>query len=89
MVITMISDEEPDQITLLKNPRHFAGSISMPCPIDGLLYGFVGLDARNLATVYIPPAAFEGTGPYNILNDPTTICLVWRHSHRINCTTAM
>ena len=70
----MISDEEPDQITLLKNPRHFAGSLLTPCPIDGLIYRFVGLDARNLAAVHVPPAAFKSSGPYNVLNDAVTIC---------------
>ena len=62
VVIAMISDKEPDQITLLKNPRCFNGSILTPCPIDGLLYSFAGLDARNLAAVYIPPAAFKSSG---------------------------
>ena len=73
MVIAMISDEEPDQITLLKNPHCFARSILTPCPIDGLLYGFAGSDACNLATVYIPPAAFKSSGLYNVLNDAATI----------------
>ena len=74
MVIAMTSDEEPDRITLLKNPCHFNGSISMPSPINGLLYGFVGSDVHNLTAVYIPPAAFKGTGPYNILNNAAIIC---------------
>ena len=73
VVIAMISDEEPERITLLKNPRRFNGSISTPCPIDGLLYGFTGSDARNLAAVHIPPAAFESSGPYNVLNDAAAI----------------
>ena len=74
MVVAMISDEEPDWITLLKNPHHFAGSLSTPCPIDGLIYGFAGLDTCNLTAVHIPPAAFKNSGPYNILNDAATIC---------------
>ena len=69
----MISDEEPDWITLLKNPHHFSGSILTPCPIDGLLYGFTGSDTHNLAAVYIPPAAFKSSGLYNVLNDAATI----------------
>ena len=59
VVITMISDEETDHITLLKNPHHFNGSISTPCPINGLLYGFAGSDACNLAAVYIPPCCLQ------------------------------
>ena len=45
----------------------------MPCPINGLIYGFAGSDTHNLTTVHIPSAAFESSGPYNILNDATTI----------------
>ena len=74
VVIAMISDEEPDRITLLKNPRCFNGSILTPCPINGLLYGFAGSDTCNLAAVYIPPAAFKSSGLYNVLNDAATIC---------------
>ena len=70
----MVSDEEPDRITLLKNPRHFTGSLAMPSsPINGLIYGFAGLDAHNLTTVHVPPAAFESSGPYNVLNDAVTM----------------
>ena len=47
MVITMILDEEPDWITLLKNSHQFTRNISTPCPINGLLYGFAGLDAHE------------------------------------------
>ena len=69
----MISDEEPDWITLLKNPHHFTRSLSMPCPINGLIYSFMGSDACNLAAVHIPPAAFKSSGPYNVLNNAATI----------------
>ena len=73
-MVAMVSDEEPDQITLLKNPRCYAGSLVTPSPIDGLIYGIAGSDTHNLAAVHIPFSTFESSGPYNMLNDAATIC---------------
>ena len=44
MVIAQVLDEDPNWITLLKNPRCFVGSLVHPTPLDGLMYGFSGPD---------------------------------------------
>ena len=45
VMVTLVSDEDPDWITLLKNPRHFhVDSLLHPTALDGLLYGFSGLN---------------------------------------------
>ena len=74
VVVALISDEDPDWITLLKNPRHFVGSLMHPTPLDGLIYGFSGPDAHTLAAVHIPTSAFEVSAAYNILDDAAAIC---------------
>jgi hypothetical protein len=72
VIIPMVSDEEPDRITLLKNPKHFAGSLPNPSPING----FTGADGRNLAAVHIPNSAFENSAPENnVQDDAATIQL--------------
>ena len=38
VMIAMVSDEEPDQITILKNPRCFARSLTTPSPIETHLW---------------------------------------------------
>lgn len=73
VILAMVSDEEPDRIALLKNPRHFADSLANPSPIDSMIYGFMGTNGWNLAAVHIPASAFENSVPYNILDDATTI----------------
>ena len=75
MMVDLVSDEDPDWITLLKSPRHFVGSLVHPTSLDGLIYGFSGPDARSLADVHIPTSAFEISAAYNILDDAAAICL--------------
>ena len=38
MVIALVSDEDPNWITLLKNPRCIVGSLVHPTALDGLMY---------------------------------------------------
>jgi hypothetical protein len=64
-----MSDEDPGLVTLLKNPRWFIGSLIRPTPLDGMIFGFSGLDARRLAAVYIPPSAFKTSATFNVLDD--------------------
>jgi hypothetical protein len=71
--VALISDEEPERITLLKNPRRFAGSLANPSPLDGLVYGFAGSDSRTLAAVHLPATAFETSATYNVLDVPVTL----------------
>ena len=73
VIIALISDEEPERITLLKNPRRFTGSLANPSPLDGLVYGFSGSDSRTLVAVHLPTAAFEISAAYNVVDDPTNI----------------
>ena len=42
VIMAMISDEGPDWISLVKNPRWFVGSILNPLALDGLVYGLWG-----------------------------------------------
>jgi hypothetical protein len=63
VILALVSDEEPDRIALLKNPKHF----------DSMTYGFTGANGRNLAAVHIPASAFENSAPYNVLDDAVTI----------------
>lgn len=64
VILAMVSDEEPDQITLLKSPRCFAGSLlANLSPIDSLIYGFTGTNGHNLATVHIRASTFENSVP--------------------------
>ena len=73
VILALISDEEPNQITLLKNPRRYVGSLANLSPVDNLMYGFTGTDMRNLAAVHLLTSAFENSVQYNVLDDPATI----------------
>ena len=73
VVLALISDEIPNQITLLKNPRHYTASLINPSPVDNLVYSFTGTDMRNLAAVHLPSLAFENSAQYNVLDDPAAI----------------
>ena len=73
VVLALISDEEPNQITLLKNPCRYTASLINPSPVDNLIYGFTGTDMRNLAAVHLPSSAFENSMQYNVLDDPAAI----------------
>jgi hypothetical protein len=73
VIIALVSDEEPERITLLKNPHHFTGSLANPSPLDGLVYGFAGSDSRTLAAVHLPTTAFEVSVAYNVLNDAAAL----------------
>ena len=73
VIVALISDEEPERITLLKNPRRFAGSLANPSPLDGVVYGFSGSDSRTLAAVLLPATAFETSAAYNVLDDPMAL----------------
>jgi hypothetical protein len=42
-------------------------------PLDGLIFGFLGLDARRLTAVHIPPSAFETSAAYNVLDDAVAV----------------
>ena len=76
MMVALISDEDPDWITLLKNPRQFVGSLVHPRTLlDRLMYGFSGPDACTLAAIHVPASAFKVSTAYNILDDATAICL--------------
>ena len=69
VVLALVSDEDPSLVTLLKNPRRFVGSLIRPTPLDGLVFGFSGPDARRLAAVHVPASAFETSAAYNVLDD--------------------
>ena len=73
VMLALISDEEPNQITLLKNPCQYVGSLVNPSPVDNLMYSFTGKDAQNLAAVHLPPSAFEISAQYNVFNDAAAI----------------
>ena len=73
VILALISDEEPNQITLLKNPRQYAGSLANPSPVDNLMYGFKGTNTHNLAAVHLPSSAFNTSAQYNVLDDPAVI----------------
>ena len=75
MVVALVSDEDPDWITLLKNPRHFVGSLLHPTALDGLMYGFSGPDTRRLAAVHIPASTFEISATFNVLDNAAMVCL--------------
>ena len=73
VMIALMSDEAPDSISLVKNPRRYIGSLLLnPSVLDGMVYGFTGPNARNLATVNILALAFKMTMAYNVLDDPVT-----------------
>ena len=74
MIVALISDEAPDMISLLKNPRQYVGSLLNPLTLEGLVYGFMGHDTQNLAAVHILTAAFESTMAYNVLDNPARVC---------------
>lgn len=73
VIVALVTDEEPERISLLKNPRRFTGSLANPSPLDGLVFGFSGPDSRTLAAVHLPTAAFETSAAYNVLDDPAAI----------------
>ena len=73
VMLALISNEEPNHITLLKSPHLYADSLANPSPVDNLLYGFTRTDAQNLAAVHLPPSAFEISAQYNVLDDAAAI----------------
>ena len=75
IVVALVSDENPDWITLLKNPRCLVGSLLHPTALDGLMYSFLGPDTQRLAAVHIPTSAFEISAAFNVLDDAVMICL--------------
>ena len=74
VVMALVSDEAPDTILLVKNPRQNIGSLLNPSILDGMVYSFMGPDGRNLAAVHIPASALKLTVAYNVLDDPA---MVW------------
>ena len=73
VMIALVLDKALDSISLVKNPCQFVGSLLNPSVLDGLMYGFMGPDATNLATVHIPASAFKMTVANNILGDPVNV----------------
>ena len=73
VMVALVSDEAPDSISLVKNPRRYVGSLLNLSVLDGLVYRFTGPDARNLMAVHVPALAFETTAMYNVLDDPATV----------------
>ena len=73
VMVALVSDEAPDSISLVKNPRCYVGSFLNPSVLDGLVYSFTGPDAQNLSAVHVPALAFETTAAYNMLDDPATV----------------
>ena len=75
VVVALVLDEDSDWITLLKNPRCFVGSLMHPTPLDSLMYGFLGPDARRLAAVHILASVFEVSTAFNVLDDMAAVHL--------------
>ena len=75
VVVALVLDEDPNWITLLKNPRCFVGSLMHPTALDGLMYSFSGPDTQRLAAVHIPASAFEVSTAFNVLDNAATVCL--------------
>ena len=75
VMVALVLDKDPDWITLLKSSRCFVDSLVHPTPLDRLIYGFSGPDARMLAAIHIPASAFEITAVYSVLDDAAAICL--------------
>jgi hypothetical protein len=73
VIVALIPDEEPERITLLKNPRRFTGSLTNPSPLDGLADGFSGSDSRTLAAVHLPATAFKTSAAYNVLDNAAAL----------------
>lgn len=45
VILTLVSNEDPSWVTLLKNLQCFVGNLLHPTALDGLFYGFLGPDA--------------------------------------------
>ena len=73
VILALVSNEEPNQITLLNNPCQYTGSLANPSPVDNHMYSFTGMDAQNLAAVHLPPSAFKTSDLYNVLNNAAAI----------------
>jgi hypothetical protein len=73
VILALVSNEDPGLITLLKNPHRFVGSLSWPMPLDGLIFGFLGPDARRLMAVHVPVTVFKNSTAFNILDDATAV----------------
>ena len=77
VMIALVSDEPPDSISLVKIPCWYISSLLNPSildPIlDGMVYGFTGPNAQNLAAVHVPASAFEMTMAYNMLDNAATV----------------
>ena len=72
-MIGLVSDEAPDSISLVKNPRWYIGSLLNSSVLDGLVYGFTGPNAQNLMAVHVLALAFKMTAAYNVLDNPATV----------------
>ena len=73
VMLALISNEEPNQITLLKNPCRYTASLVNLSPVNNLIYGFTGTDMHSLAAMHLPSLAFENSAQYNVLDDPAAI----------------
>ena len=73
VILALVADEDPGLITLLKNPRHFGRSLIRPTPLDGLIFGFSGPDARRLAAIHVPATVFENSAAFNVLDDAAAV----------------
>ena len=73
VMMALVLDKALDSISLVKNPRRYISSLLNPSVLDGMVYGFMGPDARNLAAVNILASALKTTVAYNVLGDPVTV----------------
>ena len=74
VMIALVLDEALNSISVVKNPHWFVGSSLLnPSVLDGMVYGFMGPDAQNLAAVHVLASAFKMTVVHNMLDDPVTM----------------
>ena len=82
VMIALVSDEDPDWISLLQSPHCFVGSLVHPTPLDGHICSFSGPDACTLAAIHIPTSAFDISTAYNVLDDAAAIHVGLEHQGR-------
>ena len=76
VMVALVLEEDPDWITLLKNPRRcLVGSLMHPTALDGLMYGFSGPDTQRLAAVHLPASTSKISATFNVLDDAAMIHL--------------
>jgi hypothetical protein len=89
VVLTLISDEDPGLVTLLKNPCQFISSLIHLMPLDGLIFGFSDRMPEGLLLSTSCHLLLRPAQPSMCWTMLLMFMLDWRHCQQIKRSTLM